>query len=95
MLQPESIKDLNNDLFDIPALNKWKSKFVIEYPDDYNYFGSGSFKGSLYYLPDLSSGVQKRFKSSVNVDIYATKGDWYYVEFSGYQGWVYSGQVSM
>ena len=69
MLQPESIKDLNNDLFDIPALNKWKSKFVIEYPDDYNYFGSGSFKGSLYYLPDLSQVLMLIFMRQREIGI--------------------------
>ena len=97
MLQPNNLGMLFDSIYDKPGLEKWKAKFQLQTPSSTSYYGSASFKGTLYFLPDLSSGVQKRFKSYTTVDVYSKQGDWYYVEFYSdgyYFGWVHQSQLS-
>ena len=97
MLQPYDLDMLYDTLYNKPGLEKWKVKFQLQVPNDASYEGSADFEGTLYFLPDLSSGVQRRFKSYTTVDIYAKQGDWYFVEVYSdeyYNGWVYKSQLS-
>lgn len=97
MLQPNNLGMLYDSIYNKPGLEKWKAKFQLQTPSSTSYYGSASFKGTLYFLPDLSSGVQKRFKSYTTVDVYSKQGDWYYVEFYSdgyYYGWVHQSQLS-
>ena len=104
MLQPKNIDDIWNDEYDLPGMDKWRSKFILD--EEFQMFDSeeyADFKGTLYYQPDLSSGVQKRYKSTVFVEVYGVSydsGEWFYVytgdptlENGGY-GWVYTSQLS-
>lgn len=97
MLQPNNLGMLSDNKYNISGLEKWKIKFQIQTPNSTSDYGTASFKGTLYFLPDLSSGVQKRFKSKVTVNVTAKQGEWYYVEFYSdeyYNGWVHSSFLS-
>lgn len=104
MLQPENFNDIWSEEYDLPGMDKWRSKFILyEEYKTYNKETYADFKGTLYFQPDLSSGVQKRFKSRVSVRVYGTSYDsseWYYVGTgdssfeSGGFGWVYKSQLS-
>ena len=97
MIQPNNLGMLYDDKFNVPGLEKWKTKFQLQTPNSTSNYGTASFKGTLYFLPDLSSGVQRRFRSSVIVDVTSKQGEWYYVEFysdGDYTGWVHSSFLS-
>lgn len=97
MIQPNNLGVLSDDRFNVPGLEKWKTKFQLQTPNSTSNYGTASFKGTLYFIPDLSSGVQKRFRSKVTVNVTAKQGEWYYVEFYSdeyYSGWVYSSYLS-
>ena len=104
MLQPKNLNDIWNEEYDLPGMDKWRSKFILD--EEYKMNSRevyANFQGTLYFQPDLSSGVQKRFKSSVFVRVYGVSydsSDWYYVgtgdaslESEGF-GWVHSSQLS-
>ncbi|SEK98026.1 hypothetical protein [Ruminococcus albus] len=104
MLQPKNLNDIWNEEYDLPGMDKWRSKFILD--EEYKMNSRevyANFQGTLYFQPDLSSGVQKRFKSSVFVRVYGVSYDsseWYYVgtgdsalESEGF-GWVHSSQLS-
>ena len=97
MLQPNNLNMLYDSKFNVAGLEKWKVKFQLQTPNSTSNYGTASFKGTLYFLPDLSSGVQRRFRSSVIVDVTSKQGEWYYVEFYSdgyYTGWVHSSFLS-
>lgn len=97
MIQPNNLGVLSDDKFNVPGLEKWKTKFQLQTPNSTSNYGTASFKGTLYFIPDLSSGVQKRFRSKVTVNVTAKQGEWYYVEFYSdgyYSGWVHSSFLS-
>ncbi len=97
MLQPNNLNMLYDSKYNIAGLEKWKIKFQLQTPNSTSNYGTASFKGTLYFLPDLSSGVQKRFRSTVIVDVTSKQGEWYYVEFYSdgyYTGWVHSSFLS-
>ncbi len=97
-LQPNNLGMLYDEQYDKPQLDKWKSKFQTQTPNDRSYIGKAIFKGTLYFMPDLSSGVIQRFKSETAVNVYSKNGEWYYVEFENsgvmYYGWVYQSYLS-
>lgn len=96
MLQPEVLDTIYDPFYDRPGLEKWRSKFVLQSPSSESYLGTATFKGTLYFIPDLSSGIQRRYKSNISVDVYSKNGDFYYVEFSSgglQKGWVHQSQL--
>lgn len=101
MLQPDNLSMINDHKYNLPGLEKWKNKFQLQTPSTTDYSSySAVFKGTLYFQPDLSSGVQKRFKESTYVNVTAESPDkyWYFVEIdlngTFYQGWVHTSQLS-
>jgi hypothetical protein len=82
---------LSGSEYNVAGLEKWKSKFRLQTPSSTSNYGTADFRGTLYFIPDLSSGVQKRFKSPISVEVTSKMGDWYYVEF--YDGEYYTGWV--
>ena len=91
MLQPNNLGMLSGSEYNVAGLEKWKSKFRLQTPSSTSNYGTADFRGTLYFIPDLSSGVQKRFKSPISVEVTSKMGDWYYVEF--YDGEYYTGWV--
>ncbi|MBR2812207.1 MAG: hypothetical protein IKD69_12590 [Solobacterium sp.] len=72
----------------------WKNKFLEKYPLVYQYLGKASITDTIYYQPDLSSGVEDRLTGRVLAEVYAQEGEWYYVEYTVNQsdelhtGWI-------
>lgn len=57
-------------------------------------YGDATINGTLYFQPDLSSGVQMRL-SSKNGYVSGKDGDFYFVMISnGIGGWVNKGQLT-
>lgn len=96
MLQPADLNDIysSSGVYAISGLTNWRSKFVVTYPTSSEDYGDATINGTLYFQPDLSSGVQMRL-SSVSGYVSGKDGDFYFVMISnGIGGWVNKGQLT-
>ena len=96
MLQPADLNDIysSSGVYAISGLTNWRSKFVVTYPTSSEDYGDATINGTLYFQPDLSSGVQMRL-SGKNGYVSGKDGDFYFVMISnGIGGWVNKGQLT-
>ena len=97
-MQPPNMGELYDSKYDKPGLEKWRNKFELQVPPATDAAKSYAyFKGTLYYIPDLSSGVPVRYSSTTEVIAIYYQNGFYYctVTADGRTGWIHESQLDI